>query len=254
MNVINPKFDAIILSGGKGSRLAPITHTIPKGLIDIAGRPLVSRLIDTLDSTDYFEHYILTISYLAERYRSTNFNSKVILKEDSNGCNNILCSIIEATDIIKNELVFGISSDVVINSKTIKFACKKHVENKNKVSLFLNKIYSLEPRKWDWIYQKNKLLDVNLNYNHYYINKYFLIFNNFIVTQLKEFYGTEFTPDEFKYKVPEIYNNDKGWILLIKLMLLAKIPVNVYFLDHLIINVNTFEDLEKAKTFYHTAE
>jgi mannose-1-phosphate guanylyltransferase len=39
---------AMILAGGKGTRVRPITDTLPKPMIPIVGRPLMEFLIDLL--------------------------------------------------------------------------------------------------------------------------------------------------------------------------------------------------------------
>jgi NDP-sugar pyrophosphorylase family protein len=38
----------MVLAAGFGKRLAPITHTTPKPLVPVAGRPLLDRLLEFL--------------------------------------------------------------------------------------------------------------------------------------------------------------------------------------------------------------
>lgn len=41
------KLPAVLLAAGKGTRLAPLTHTVPKCLVPIAGRPLLDYWLET---------------------------------------------------------------------------------------------------------------------------------------------------------------------------------------------------------------
>src|SRR3989344_7044243 len=42
------RFQAIILAGGRGTRLSPLTDTTPKPLLRIKNRPIIDYLIDQL--------------------------------------------------------------------------------------------------------------------------------------------------------------------------------------------------------------
>ena len=55
---------ALILAGGKGTRLRPITENIPKPMIPVAGRPILERLVLHLVGSGV-RHIYLSVSYLA---------------------------------------------------------------------------------------------------------------------------------------------------------------------------------------------
>lgn len=55
---------AVIMAGGKGARLRPITETVPKPMLEVAGRPMLERIVLHLVS-----HGIHRI-YLAVNYKS----------------------------------------------------------------------------------------------------------------------------------------------------------------------------------------
>lgn len=55
----------IILAGGKGVRLAPLTEVIPKPLVPIGGMPILEVVIRQLRNQG-FRHITLTVGYLAE--------------------------------------------------------------------------------------------------------------------------------------------------------------------------------------------
>lgn len=56
---------AIVLAGGKGTRLRPFTTTIPKPLVPVGERPILSIVIDQLQSAGV-ERVILAINHMAE--------------------------------------------------------------------------------------------------------------------------------------------------------------------------------------------
>ncbi len=58
---------AVILDGGQGKRLRPLTDSLPKPLINVAGKPIVVRQIEWLKSNGV-EEFILSIGYLREKF------------------------------------------------------------------------------------------------------------------------------------------------------------------------------------------
>ena len=60
---------AVIMAGGKGSRLLPLTSEVPKPMIKVAGRPILERLVLHLVGHGITRIYIST-HHLAERIES----------------------------------------------------------------------------------------------------------------------------------------------------------------------------------------
>ena len=57
-----------IMAGGKGTRLLPITRTIPKPMLKVAGLPILERLLLHLIGDGFWRFYI-SINYLGEQIR-----------------------------------------------------------------------------------------------------------------------------------------------------------------------------------------
>ena len=73
--------EAIILVGGLGTRLRPLTKTIPKPLLPIANVPMVERMIRHLP--EELDTIILAVNYgleqMLEHFKKTNVGRKVII-------------------------------------------------------------------------------------------------------------------------------------------------------------------------------
>lgn len=58
---------ALLLAAGMGTRLRPLTDTIPKCLVPIHGRPLLDYWLDHLFAQGDIEHALINTHYLADR-------------------------------------------------------------------------------------------------------------------------------------------------------------------------------------------
>lgn len=57
---------AVILSGGEGVRLRPITHDLPKGLVKVGGKPLLEWVVEWLRQNKV-TNLVMGVAYLKER-------------------------------------------------------------------------------------------------------------------------------------------------------------------------------------------
>jgi NDP-sugar pyrophosphorylase family protein len=60
---------AVILAGGKGTRLAPLTEVIPKPLVPIGGKPILEIVIMQLQRCG-FRHITLAVGYMGDLLRA----------------------------------------------------------------------------------------------------------------------------------------------------------------------------------------
>lgn len=77
----------VILAGGRGTRIAPVTRDLPKILIPVAGKPFVEHQFDLLRASG-FTDVLLCIGYRGHLIREhvgdgTRFGMKVVYVEES---------------------------------------------------------------------------------------------------------------------------------------------------------------------------
>src|SRR6188768_1261486 len=84
------KLKVIIPVAGIGSRLRPHTHTQPKALVPVAGKAILSHIVDNLVAAGFTE-FIFIVGYLGEKVeqyikgRYPNITTKFILQEPREG-------------------------------------------------------------------------------------------------------------------------------------------------------------------------
>ena len=70
INLVNQKshlpLDAVLMAGGKGVRLRPLTETTPKPLLPVGGKPIIDYNIESLMENGV-KHISVTVNYLHEQ-------------------------------------------------------------------------------------------------------------------------------------------------------------------------------------------
>lgn len=111
---------AIIMAAGKGTRMHPITETIPKPLIRVHGKRMIDTIIDALHENGIYEIYVV-VGYLKEAFQNLPDEVKGITLIENpyfDTCNNI-SSLYVAKDYISNAII--IDGDQIITDSTILF-------------------------------------------------------------------------------------------------------------------------------------
>lgn len=115
---------AIIPVAGAGTRLRPLTYTQPKVLISVAGKPILSFIIDELQENGISD-FIFVIGYLGEKIKEfvethyPNLNARFVTQEKREGLGHAIWEAREELDLEK-ELVIHLGDTIVdIDIKTI---------------------------------------------------------------------------------------------------------------------------------------
>lgn len=66
---------AVIMAGGKGTRLLPITSELPKPLAPLLGKPALFYILDLLEQYN-FKKAVITLGYMGERIRTAVLNER----------------------------------------------------------------------------------------------------------------------------------------------------------------------------------
>ncbi|MBS3057670.1 MAG: NTP transferase domain-containing protein [Candidatus Diapherotrites archaeon] len=59
---MNEKLKALVLAAGKGIRMLPVTDEIPKAMVEIAGKPILERILDVLGEAGIKE-VVIVVGY-----------------------------------------------------------------------------------------------------------------------------------------------------------------------------------------------
>jgi len=222
-NIFSDGPEAIILCGGKGERLRPITNDIPKPLVQINGKPILHYVIEHLKKYNIEKIHIACgyKSSLIENYFSDTYYGVEIGIYDS-GDVDIIKRIQDILLTVKNDILilYGDTiSDVDINKLV-----NSHRESTKEMSMTvwpLKIAYGLveiDDNETVESFVEKPILDKWINIGYFYINK--------------SYRNTIYNFDNFESFLLESSNFKS---------------INAYKHPGLHITVNTLSELEDAK-------
>lgn len=127
----------IILAAGQGTRLRPLTDDRPKCMVDVNGRSIIERQLDTMRACGIQDENITIIcgycsDVLKNRFKDTSIHFVVNEQYDST---NMVCSLMCARNLMKSE------EDIIISYGDIiyeEFVFKKILEAKYDMSVIVD--------------------------------------------------------------------------------------------------------------------
>jgi len=107
--------DSVIMAGGRGKRLSPLTDKIPKSLLDIDGKPIIDYIVNHLTFSGIEEIWV-SLNYMSDKItshlkKSESANFKYLKESSPMGTIGSLSLI----NNFKHDTVLILNSDIICN-------------------------------------------------------------------------------------------------------------------------------------------
>lgn len=237
---------AVIVAGGRGERLRPLTDKIPKPMIKVNDVPILTHIINLLKANG-IDELIMTLCYLPEIITSYYRNGKEFgikiryIYEDINFPLGTAGSIAEAKKYIKS--TFIVTYGDILRELDIRDMIRFHFKNNAFATLNSYKRFGNNPKSMLNINEKGKLNrfierpKININENGYvWANGSFYIFEPQIFKYITINKFSDFGKDIF----PNLIKNKER---------VYAFKSNGYFID-----IGSKEKLKKAEELFKSGK
>ena len=118
----------VIIAGGEGKRLKPLTHTRPKCMIPVAGKPILTHVIEALKDAG-IKDLVIVVNYLKDRIidefgDGRNFGVRIRYAQQKK-MRGTADAFLAAEGMVDGPFV-GIASDIITEGSAIKKLIKLH--------------------------------------------------------------------------------------------------------------------------------
>jgi NDP-sugar pyrophosphorylase family protein len=239
------EYTAIILAGGLGSRLRPLTEAVPKPLLEVKGKLLITHATQALEKSTRVKEVLITTAYLREKFHEVAWESKVRLL-DSSECPDMYSSFVQAASEASGDRLICLSSDIIAEGDTFEKCMAQHADNNHLASVFLKELDAPGHKKWKWLTSEDgELKDIVIEDSQTVFETFCIVLERSAISRLTDGFTKRLGREDRDFVGFEGFG--KGWIYLLKSMLANEMNVRCHFLQDELININTLEDLERLK-------
>jgi len=117
------KRSVVILAAGKGTRLEPLTKTVPKPLIKVANIPIIVRNMESI--AEYVDEYILVVGYMRDSIRAfigESFLGKPVVYVEQENQSGTAHALLLCESSISNDSFFMLYGDDIYDPEFFRLA------------------------------------------------------------------------------------------------------------------------------------
>ena len=106
---------AMVLAAGRGERMRPLTNTIPKPLVPVAGKPLIDHVLDRLAAAGV-ERAVVNVHHLAdqiERHLAARTKPRIVISDERRSLLDTGGGVVKALPTLGHKPFFHINSDTI---------------------------------------------------------------------------------------------------------------------------------------------
>jgi len=132
---------AVVLAGGLGKRMRPLTEHVPKAMLPLHGRPIIDLIIENLRSAE-INNFIIVTGYLGEQIRQhlKKEDIKFVKQEEPLGSGDALKS---AISLLKGNFIVS-ASDTLLPVNHIKELIDLHQRENSNATISLKELSDKE--------------------------------------------------------------------------------------------------------------